>query len=125
MNESIDAKAAADALIEEIGAWPGVRTAEHRFGGVEFLVGRRELGHVHAPANAAGFADLPFPRPVRDELIAAGRARRHHVLPDSGWITVPIRTVADLHSVIEIFRLNYERPWSSSNATSRFGAINR
>jgi hypothetical protein len=30
---------------------------EHRFGGVEFRLGRRELGHLHAL-----FDDLPFPR---------------------------------------------------------------
>ena len=41
--------------------------------------GRRELGHLHRT-----FADLPFPRRVRDELVAGGRARPHHVLPESG-----------------------------------------
>jgi len=46
---------------------------------------------------------------VRDELIAAGRARPHHVLPDSGWVTVPMRTTAEIANVIELFRQNYER----------------
>jgi hypothetical protein len=46
---------------------------------------------------------------ARDELIAAGRAQPHHVLPDSGWLTVPIRTVADLRNAVEIFRPSYER----------------
>jgi len=77
---------------------------DHRFGGVEFRVGRREIGHLHAT-----IADLPFPRSVRDRLIAAGRARPHHVLPDSGWVTAPIRTAADVLNVIQLFRHNYER----------------
>jgi hypothetical protein len=77
---------------------------EHRFGGLEFRFGRRELGHVHRL-----IADLPFPRRLRDELLAAGRARPHHVLPNSGWVTVPMRTASEVADVIELFRQNYER----------------
>jgi hypothetical protein len=67
-------------------------------------VGRRELGHLHGT-----IADLPFPRRARDELIAAGRARPHHVLPQSGWVTVPMRTASEVSNVIELFRQNYSR----------------
>lgn len=105
----ITGRAVLDALVEEVGSWPGVDVAEHRFGGVEFRVGRRELGHVHANGPGRSFADLPFPRAIRDELIAAGRARRHHALPDSGWLTVPIRTADDLDHAVDIFRTSYER----------------
>jgi hypothetical protein len=96
--------AATEAVIREVSSWGGVSVHEHRFGGVEFRVGRRELGHLHAT-----FADLPFTRHVRDELIAAGQARPHHVLPDSGWVTVPMRTPAEVARVIELFRLNCQR----------------
>jgi hypothetical protein len=95
---------AADAVREAVTSWPGVSEHAHRFGGTEFRLGRRELGHLHA-----SIADLPFTRRVRDELIAAGRAGRHHILPDSGWVTVPMRTAADAANVIELFRRNYER----------------
>jgi hypothetical protein len=95
---------AADAVRAAVTSWAGVTEHAHRFGGIEFRVGRRELGHLHAL-----IADLPFTRQVRDELIAAGRASRHHILPDSGWVTVPMRTAADTANVIELFRLNYER----------------
>lgn len=109
MLEHMSGTAVVNALVEEVGSWEGVQTGEHRFGGVEFRVGRREIGHVHAGEPGRSFADLPFPRAVRDELIAAGRARVHHALPDSGWLTVPIRTADDLRSAIDIFRKNYER----------------
>jgi len=88
-----------------VEAWPGVEVRPHRFGGVEFRVGRRELGHLHGDR----VADLPFPRRVRDELVASGRALPHHVLPDSGWITFPIRSVEDVDRAIELFRLAHER----------------
>jgi hypothetical protein len=96
--------AAKDAVIKEVSSWEGVNVHEHRMGGVEFRLGRRELGHLHGT-----IADLPFPRHVRDELVAAGRARPHHVLPSSGWVTIPMRTTSEVANVIELFRQNYER----------------
>lgn len=88
-----------------VGSWEGVTVEPHRFGGIEFRLGRRELGHIHGDR----IADLPFPRRIRDELIADGRARPHHVLPDTGWVTVPLGPPQDLDGVIELFRLAYER----------------
>jgi hypothetical protein len=108
-NTPISARVAVDALVGEVGFWAGVEVSDHRFGGQAFHLGRRELGHLHALAHGGCFADLPMPRSVRDELIAAGRAQPHHVLPDSGWLTVPIWTVADLRNAVEVFRLSYER----------------
>jgi hypothetical protein len=96
---------AAKRITAIVGSWPTVEVGPHRFGGVEFRVGRRELGHLHGNR----IADLPFPRRVRDELIAAGRARPHHVLPDSGWVTFPIGEPDDVERAIELFRLSYDR----------------
>ena len=93
-----------DAVRVEVERWDAVTTHEHRFGGIEFRVGRRELGHLHRT-----IADLPFPRRIRDELVAAGRARPHHILPDSGWVTVPMRTAQDVANIIDLFRQNYAR----------------
>jgi hypothetical protein len=46
---------------------------------------------------------------VRDELIAAGRARPHQVLPESGWATDTIGEPDGVDRVIDLFRLSYER----------------
>lgn len=77
----------------------------HRFGGVEFRLGKAELGHLHDDR----LADLPFPTKLRDELVREGRARPHHVLPSSGWVTRSIRDLGDVEEVIALFRLNYDR----------------
>ncbi len=98
-------KGAATAITDAVRAWPGVETAAHRFGGVEFRVGRRELGHLHGDR----LADLPFPRRLHDELLAAGRVETHHVLPDTGWASRRIASAADVEDVIALLRLNYER----------------
>jgi hypothetical protein len=95
---------AAETIRTTVAAWDDVETGPHRFGGLEFRVGRRELGHLHGDR----IADLPFTRRVRDELIAQGRAQPHHVLPESGWITFSIDQPADVDRAIELFRLSYE-----------------
>jgi hypothetical protein len=95
----------ADRIREEVLSWEGVSAHPHRFGGVEFRLGKRELGHLHGDR----LADLPFPRRVRDELVAAGRARPHHVLPESGWVSRPIAGPEDVDEVVALFRLSYER----------------
>jgi hypothetical protein len=95
----------AARLEREITTWPGVTAGPHRFGGREFRVGRREIGHLHGEH----LADLPFPLRVRQELVAAGKAEPHHFLPDTGWVSRPIRGEADVPAVLELFRLNYAR----------------
>ena len=103
--------AAQQAVTERISSWPGITVHEHRFGGVEFRVGRRELGHLHS-----AFADLPFPRAVRDSLVAAKRAKPHHIIRDSGWVTVPMRNESEIANVIDLFRMSYERSESPAPA---------
>ena len=63
----------------EVSSWEGVTAHPHRFGGVEFRLGKRELGHLHGDARA----DLPFTARIRDMLVETGRAQPHHVLPES------------------------------------------
>src|SRR5881227_3538903 len=98
-------KGAGELIREAVASWPGVEAADHRFGGIEYRLGRKELGHVHGDR----LADLPLPRRLRDEVIAAGRARPHHVLPESGWVSVPVGGEQGVQNVIELFRLAYER----------------
>ena len=95
---------AIDTVRAAVASWEGVTTHEQRFGGIEFRLGRRELGHLHR-----SFADPPFPRKVRDELVSGRRAQPHHILPESGWVTVPMRTTAEVRNVIALLRDNYER----------------
>jgi hypothetical protein len=98
---------AASRIAKEVGSWEGVTVSPHRYGGIEFRVGRRELGHLHGDR----LADLPFPISVRVRLVQEGKADVHHILPTSGWVSRRIRSSADVMDVIELFRLNYERPW--------------
>ena len=98
-------KTASEQVREAVGSWPGVTTKPHRFGGTEYLYGKKEMGHVHGDR----LADLPMPRRLHDELIASGRAQPHHILPETGWISVWIDGPRDVSGVIELFRMQYDR----------------
>lgn len=74
---------------------------------VFFHVGRREIGHLHGDR----LADLPVPVRIREQLVATGKASVHYLHPRTGWISYYIKGEQDIEPVVELFRLNYERPW--------------
>ena len=90
---------------EQVSAWPNVTVHPHRFGGKEFLFGSAEVGHVHV----GGIVDIPFPRAVRNALLASGLAEQHHWVPNSGWITFHARSDEDLKHALWLMRLSYLR----------------
>ena len=74
-------KPAGELIKDAVSSWPGVEAAPHRFGGTEYRYGRKEMGHVHGDR----LVDLPLPRKLHDEVIAAGRAQPHHGQLLDGW----------------------------------------
>src|SRR5467141_655925 len=79
-------------LEDEISAWPNISVHPHRFGGKEFLFGNAEVGHI----QTGGHVGIPFPRSVRDALLAEGLAEGHRWVPNSGWTTFRVRSDEDL-----------------------------
>lgn len=99
-------------LEEEISKWSGISAHPHRFGGLEFLFGDAEIGHVHT----GGVVDTPFPRPIRDALLEEGLAEEHHWVPNSGWTTFRIREEQDFAHALWLMRLSYVRYALKQNA---------
>jgi hypothetical protein len=93
-----------EAIEREVASWEGLTAHPHRFGGTEFRLGNREIGHIHpGQAGSAAWADLPFTLRIREMLIETGRAEPHKFgVP--GWVS---RDLDD--ETIELFRLSYER----------------
>ncbi|HXP49282.1 MAG TPA: luciferase family protein, partial [Bacteroidia bacterium] len=82
----------------------------NRFGGIEILVDKNEMGHLHGER----LADLPFPLKIKERLVRSGQALPHHIYPESGWISYWIRNSGDIPAVIDLFKLQYERLKSKS-----------
>lgn len=95
----------SEAIERELLTWPGVTAGSHRFGGREFRVGNREIGHLHG----GEVADLPFTRRIREELVSRGEVLPHHHLPDSGWVSFYFKSAQDVPAALALFRRNYER----------------
>jgi len=95
---------ARQKIHEAVLSWPSVTAHPHRFGGTQFRLGKRELGHIHGDH----LVDIPFPKKVRNEIIAAGRAEPHHVLPDSGWISFYLNELDDIEQAIALLRQSFE-----------------
>jgi hypothetical protein len=84
-------------------AWEGVEIHPHRFGGHEFRLGKREIGHIHGD----WLVDIPFPKKVHDEIIQAGLAEPHHVLPESGWVSFYLRENEDIERAVDLLARSY------------------
>ena len=97
-------KGAQARITQAVTSWEGVTVAPHRFGGVEYVIGKREVGHIHGDH----MVDIPFPKKVRDELVAAGRAQPHHILLETGWVSFYLRQEDDVEKAIALLKESYE-----------------
>ncbi len=91
-------------ITEAVTSWANVTVQPHRFGGVEYVIGKREIGHIHGDH----LVDIPFPKKVRDEIVAAGRAQPHHILPETGWVSFYLRQEADVEQAITLLLESFE-----------------
>ncbi len=95
-----------EKIKKEILSWPNVTAEQHKLGGVEFRLNKREMGHIHGDR----LADLPFPMNTRNELVSSGRASPLYVMPQSGWVSYWIeKGEEDVAAIIGLFRLTYEQ----------------
>ena len=95
---------AQEQITHTLLSWQGVSAYAHRFGGTEYRLGQRELGHIHGDH----LVDIPFPSRVRDEIIASGQARPHHILPESGWVSFYLHHPEDIGHATDLLRRSYE-----------------
>ncbi len=107
MNDELQA-----AIEQEVLGWPGVSQEPGRFNSTAYLLGRREIGHVHGNR----VVDLPFPRAIYDDLIASGRAQPHQA-GVRGVVSVWLDAPDGVRRAIALLRMNYDR--ASAAAVAR------
>lgn len=90
-------RGASKQIVESLLTWDGIESHPHRFG-------KREIGHIHGDS----LVDIPFPKKVRDEIVAAGEAEPHHILPESGWVSFYLREEGDVGRAIQLLHRSYE-----------------
>jgi hypothetical protein len=45
---------------------------------------------------------------VRDEIVSAGLAQPHHILPETGWVSFYLRREEDVQNATALLRRSYE-----------------
>lgn len=100
----MNVNSASKQIYEALSKMEGVTSHKHRFGGTEYILGKREIGHVHENY----LVDIPFPKQVRNEIVSSGLAEPHHILPESGWISFYIRNSSDVEKAISLLKRSYE-----------------
>jgi hypothetical protein len=95
---------AKEKIKNSVMKWDGVVSGPHRFGGIEFKLGKREIGHVHGNY----LVDIPFTRKIKNEILSAGLVNEHHILPRSGWISKYLETPGDVDTAIGLLRRSFE-----------------
>ena len=102
--EYMSVRGAGKRIIEAVLTWDHMESHPHRFGGTEFRISKREIGHIHGDT----LVDIPFPTKIRDEIVAAGEAQPHHILPETGWISFYIREEKDVEQAIALLERSYK-----------------
>ena len=97
-------RGASRQIIDTLITWNGMEAHPHRFGGTEFRIGRREIGHIHGDY----LVDIPFPKRIRDEIVSAKEAEPHHILPETGWVSFYLREEGDIAKAIDLLKRSYE-----------------
>jgi len=103
-----------ESIKKELLSWPYVIAESHKFGGTEFRIDKREMGHIHGDR----VADLPFPMGLRNELVNSGRVSPHHFLPQSGWVSYWIKGEEDIPVVVGLFKKRYDYLKPKINSSS-------
>ena len=92
-----------DAVEERVLRWRGVSLRLHRFGGMQFNYGEKEIGHLHSN----GLLDVLLNVKTKEKLINKGLACEHHVFKKSGWVSFQIQQKEDYQKALFLLRLSY------------------
>ncbi|HXM32841.1 MAG TPA: luciferase family protein [Chthoniobacterales bacterium] len=94
---------AISAIEKNVQRLPGVTLGVHRFGGIGFFRGGKELSHIHGN----GLLDCFVGRTNRDRLVQKGSAKVHHVFPHSGWISFFVNGPEEVAHALELIQIAF------------------
>jgi hypothetical protein len=93
-----------DEIEEELVLWENVETSLHKYGGLQFDVNGKEIGHIHSN----GLLDILFSIEIKNELISKRQAMEHHIFKGSGWISYWICGAEEKKWAIQLLKKSYD-----------------
>jgi hypothetical protein len=94
-----------DQIESEMLLIPDIKLSLHRYGGIQFNYGTKELGHLHSN----GLLDIPTSKAKKNIYLSQGIAQNHHVMPQSGWVSFYISSKEDQKQAVVLLKEAYER----------------
>jgi hypothetical protein len=94
-----------DQIESEMLLIPDIKLSLHRYGGIQFNYGTKELGHLHSN----GLLDILTSKATKSIYLSKGIATNHHVMPQSGWISFYISTNEDQKQAVVLLKEAYEQ----------------
>lgn len=93
-----------DEIENEVRSWRRTSVHVHKFGGIQFNLRDKEIGHIHGN----GLLDILFSRSIKTQLLREGKVSDHHIFRNSGWVSFYIRTRQDRDAAIALLRQSYD-----------------
>jgi hypothetical protein len=90
-------------IIKEIKTWEGISIHTHRYGGIEFRIKNKEIGHLHG----GGLLDILFDKDTKDELFKNKQISEHHVFKNTGWGSFYICENSDFQEIIHLLKISF------------------
>ncbi len=92
-----------DEIEKNVLSWEGTSLKLHKYGGIQFDVKNKEIGHIHSN----GLLDILFKREIKMQLIKEGKVQDHHSFSKSGWISFYIKNENDKKYALELLEYSY------------------
>lgn len=90
-------------VTHEVKSWKQISTHYHHFGGLQFNVGNKEIGHLHGN----GLLDLKIPKKLKTAINQLEGIEDHHFLKKGNWISIQIQSDSTPKNMIKALRLIY------------------
>ncbi|MBC7913325.1 MAG: DUF5519 family protein [Pyrinomonadaceae bacterium] len=101
-----------DSIEDEVLNWKGTTVNIHKYGGLQFNLYKKEIGHLHSN----GLLDVVYSRKIKKVLMEEGRVSDHHLFKKSGWISFYIASPEDKAYAIKLLLLSYSIQTRNSSA---------
>jgi hypothetical protein len=90
-------------LINNVKEWPEIETHAYIYGGTEFRLFNKSIGHVHSN----GMLDLPFVKHLRKVLLEKNLVQIHHVHSTINWVSYLIENPEKTKEAEHFLLLSY------------------
>ena len=92
-----------DEIESEVLSWENTSAHLHKFGGIQFDVKEKEIGHIHGN----GLLDVLFSKEIKAVLLKDGKAKEHYIFKNSGWISFRVQNEEDKKYALRLLRESY------------------